>query len=202
MQQTSRLATIALAAAILPLAVGAHHADEKKREIMVMPGDIKWQDGPPSLPKGAQMAVLEGDPSKRGPFVMRAKLPDGYKIAPHTHPTDEHITIIKGTFLVGMGNKLDAKNVMTFETGGFGTAPANMAHYAIAKGRTIVQVHAIGPFALTYVNPADDPTKTVSAKKKPKSVKKIIGCSIQVSAVDVFPTQGSTINREPIDATH
>ena len=111
------------------------------------------------------MAVMQGDPGSTSLFTVRLRFPDGYRIAPHTHPTDEHLTIIKGTFLVGMGSKMDEKSTMRLETGGWGTAPANMAHYAIARGRTIVQVHAIGPFALTYVNPADDPSKTISAKK-------------------------------------
>jgi quercetin dioxygenase-like cupin family protein len=105
------------------------------------------------------MAVMQGDPSKNALFTVRLDVPKGYRIAPHFHPTDEHLTIIRGTFLVGMGDKIDLKHTMALNAGGFATAPAQQHHYAVAKTRTIVQVHAMGPFQLTYVNPADDPTR-------------------------------------------
>jgi quercetin dioxygenase-like cupin family protein len=105
------------------------------------------------------MAVLQGDPSKAELFAVRLSFPNGYKIAPHYHPTDEHVTVIQGTLLLGMGDTLAVSRTMRFATGAFGTAPANQHHFAIARGRTIVQVHAMGPFVLTYVNPADDPSK-------------------------------------------
>jgi quercetin dioxygenase-like cupin family protein len=108
------------------------------------------------------MAVLQGDPSGSALFTVRLRLPDGYKLAPHTHPTDENVTVISGTFRVGMGTTIDPKGMMTLQPGGFVTAPANHAHYAIAQGVTIVQVHALGPFALTYVNPADNPQTSAS----------------------------------------
>ena len=103
------------------------------------------------------MAVMQGDPSGTGLFTVRLKMPSGYKIPPHTHPTDENVTVISGTFLVGMGETVDTKGMLKLGEGGFVTAPANHAHYAVAKGRTVVQVHAMGPFAMTYVNPADTP---------------------------------------------
>ena len=109
------------------------------------------------------MAVLQGDPGKAALFTVRLDLPDGYKVAPHFHPTDEYITIIKGTFLLGMGDKLDPAHATKLPTGGFSTVDANMHHFAIAKGRTIVQVNAMGPFVLTYVDPADDPSKKSKA---------------------------------------
>ncbi len=155
----SRLATIALAAVILPLGVGAQHADEKKREVMVTPADVKWQDGPPSLPKGAQMAVLEGDPSKEGAFVMRAKLPDGYKIPAHTHLKDERVTVIAGTLNLGMGAKFDEKEVMALPAGSYARMPAGMKHYAWAKGETVIQINGEGPWNIEYVDPKDDPRK-------------------------------------------
>ncbi|MBX6365773.1 MAG: cupin domain-containing protein [Gemmatimonadetes bacterium] len=109
------------------------------------------------LPPGAQIAVLDGDPSSAVPFTIRRRFPDGYRIAPHTHPTDEHVTVIQGTFAVGMGERFDAAAMRQLAPGGYVTAPANQAHFAAAQGETIVQIHAIGPFALTYVNPADAP---------------------------------------------
>jgi len=119
---------------------------------------LKWGAAPPVFEPGAQMAVLQGDPSKAGEeFTVRLRLPNGYKIAPHTHPTAENITVIEGTFLVGMGSTLDRTKMMALPRGAFVSAPAQHAHYAVARGETVVQVHAIGPFALTYVNPADAP---------------------------------------------
>jgi len=122
--------------------------------------DLQWGPAPPVFPAGAQMAVLQGNPGGPDLFTVRLRLPSGYKIAPHTHPTDEHVTVIKGTFLVGMGTSVDRKSMLTLHSGGFATAPANHAHYAVTEGQTEVQVHAMGPFSMTYVNPADDPRAT------------------------------------------
>ena len=141
------LLTVATAASA-QLPAGAHAAPQP---------DIRWGPAPAVFPPGAQMAVLQGDPGGTAPFTVRLRFPDGYRIAPHTHPTDEHVTVISGTFRVGMGTKFDPKGMMALGAGGFVTAPANHAHYAVAQGVTVVQVHAVGPFALTYVNPADIP---------------------------------------------
>src|SRR5216684_4526207 len=100
-----------------------------------------WGPAPAVFPAGAKMAVMQGDPGKPELFTVRLQMPDGYRIAPHFHPTDENITVIKGTFLIGMGDTLEPKKTKKLEAGGFATAGANMHHYAIAKGRTIVQVH-------------------------------------------------------------
>jgi quercetin dioxygenase-like cupin family protein len=124
---------------------------------IVAPAAIVWAPGPPSLPAGAMMAVLTGDPTKEGLFVIRAKLPDGYKVSPHRHPTDEHVTVLKGGLMMGMGEKFDKAALNAVVTGGFFTAPANQPHYVMAKGETIIQVTAMGPFSVTYVNAADDP---------------------------------------------
>ncbi len=119
--------------------------------------ELTWGPAPAVFPAGAQMAVMQGNPGGTGLFTVRLRLPDGYRIAPHTHPTDEQVTVISGTFRVGMGKTFAAKEMMTLGAGGFVVAPANGAHFAAAQGETIVQVHAMGPFAMTYVNPADTP---------------------------------------------
>ena len=130
---------------------------------MVTPKDIKWGDVPAVFPKGAKMAVLYGDPAKEGQlFIVRLKMPAGYKIAAHWHPTDENITVISGTFSLGMGDKLDPAKAKAFPAGSFAVAPAKMNHFAFAKQPAIVEVSAIGPFAINYVNPDDDPSKTAS----------------------------------------
>jgi anti-sigma factor ChrR (cupin superfamily) len=119
--------------------------------------DMKWLDGPPSLPKGAKIAVLEGDPSKEGPFVFRVKVPDGYRIPPHTHPKMERVTVISGTFNIGMGEKFDQSATEAMPTGTYGYWEPGMKHFVWTKGETVVQFHGIGPWTITYVNPADDP---------------------------------------------
>jgi uncharacterized RmlC-like cupin family protein len=111
------------------------------------------------LPKGAEMAVLAGDPTKSGLFVVRIKLPANAKVPAHHHPTVENITVISGSFHLGMGDKLDEKNGAALEPGGFASMPANMNHYAWTTADSVVQLHGQGPFKIEYVNPADDPSK-------------------------------------------
>jgi hypothetical protein len=136
---------------------GGHDGD--KGHVLVRPNDIKWGPAPPALPAGAKLAVLSGDPGKSGPFVIRALLPDGYKVPAHWHPTDENVTVLKGTFMIGKGDKLSAQDSETMPAGSFVRMPKQMRHFAWVKGETIIQVHGMGPFELTYVNPEDDPRK-------------------------------------------
>ena len=121
------------------------------------PAEIKWKIGPASLPAGAQMTVLEGDPSKAGPFVFRLKVPDGYTIAPHVHPRAERLTVIAGNFHIAMGETVDKTKGKIMPTGSFGYWPAGMKHFAWVTGETIVQFHGEGPWQIVYLNPADDP---------------------------------------------
>ena len=134
--------------------------DSQKPGISLYPtAEIQWKDGPASLPAGAKIAVLEGDPSKEGFFTMRLLLPDGFKIPPHWHPKVEHVTVISGTFNVGMGDKFDQTATREMPAGTFGFWPAEMKHFAWAKGETVLQLHGTGPWMITYVNPSDDPRK-------------------------------------------
>lgn len=118
---------------------------------------IPWKDGPRSLERGAQMAVLEGDPSKRELFTMRLKLPDGYRIAPHWHPNYERVTVPSGTFRLGHGDRFDAAAAEPLDAGSYTTMPPKMRHFAIAEGETIIQLTSVGPWKINYVNPDDDP---------------------------------------------
>jgi quercetin dioxygenase-like cupin family protein len=120
--------------------------------------DLKWGPAPEVFPKGAMMAVLSGDPSKSGVFVVRLKMPAGYTIPAHHHPTDEYVTVISGDLSLGMGDKLDKAKSAHLAAGGFAEAPANMNHFAWSKAGGVVQIVADGPFAMTYVDPKDDPT--------------------------------------------
>lgn len=128
-------------------------------ETMMAPKDMKWGPAPPTLPKGAKLAVLRGDPGKPGPFVLRLMMPGAYKIAPHWHSQDEALTVISGTFYLGLGDTIDAKAAHALPAGGFHYLPAKAHHYAFSKGSTVVQVNGNGPFDITYLNPADDPQK-------------------------------------------
>jgi quercetin dioxygenase-like cupin family protein len=135
-------------------ASGATAAAEHK---MLDPGDLVWGDPPPGLPPGAQVAVLSGDPGKKGPYTVRMRAPAGYKILPHTHPTAEHITVLSGTFHVGSGDKFDENAGLMMAPGSFMAMPAGMKHFAWSNEESVIQVHSEGPFAITYVNSADDP---------------------------------------------
>ena len=140
------------------LVSAAPHADDKDHVIRT-PADLTWVDGPASLKKGAKMVIVEGDPSKDGPFVLRIKLPDGFRIMPHTHPKDERVTVLAGTLYLGMGEKLDEKVAKEMPAGSFGRTGAGMKHFGFVKGETVLQLHGTGPWAIDYVDPADDPRK-------------------------------------------
>jgi len=129
---------------------------------LTTPDNIKWGAPPPVFQPGAEFVVIEGNPGLSGPYVVRLKMPDGYKIMPHWHPTTENVTVISGTFHLGTGDTFDDTKGAEMPSGSFGFVGPNMHHYAWATGETIVQVHGMGPFKLTYVNPADDPSKTAT----------------------------------------
>ena len=132
--------------------------------VILTPGDLKWGPAPPVLPAGAQVAVLDGDPFKPGFFTLRLKFPDGYKIPAHTHPTDENIVVVSGTFRAGMGDALKEAELHDFPAGSFLKMPKNMRHFAAAKGEVVVQIYGNGPFVVNYVNPSDDPAKKTSTR--------------------------------------
>jgi len=132
--------------------------------VALTPKDLKWGDPPPVFEKGASFALISGDPGKEGLYVVRLKMPAGYKINPHWHPTDEHVTVISGTFAIGGGEKLDRATMKELPAGGYTLLPAEMRHYAMAVTACTVQVHGMGPFQLTYVNPADDPSQRGAGK--------------------------------------
>lgn len=123
------------------------------------PDQIKWGPAPPFIPAGAQLAVLEGNPmGSSGDYTIRLKMPDGYKIASHTHPLRENVTIISGTLKVGMGDKWDDSKTMSFPAGSFAYLDPSMHHYAGASGETIIQIHGQAPVKFNYINPDDDPS--------------------------------------------
>jgi len=149
-----------LAATAFVLALGtpgAWAADAAGEAKMENPDAMRWGDAPPSVPKGAKIAVLSGDPSKSGPFTMRLKLPPNYRIPAHTHTQSENLTVLSGALYLGMGDKLDVQKGQALKAGGFHFLPGKTQHYAYTKAATVVQVHGDGPFDINYVNPADNP---------------------------------------------
>jgi len=154
MRKPMLVGAFAILIAGLALAQGANPSTH----VMTTAGQLKWGDPPPVFEKGAQFTVVSGDPGQPGLYVVRLKMPAGYKIAPHWHPTDEHVTVLSGTFALGMGEAFDKAKMQELPTGGYALLPADMRHYALAKTEATVQVHGMGPFKLTYVNPADDPS--------------------------------------------
>jgi quercetin dioxygenase-like cupin family protein len=130
--------------------------------VTAMPADLKWRDAD-SL-KGAKIAVLEGDMSKPGYFCARVLLPDGLRVPPHWHPNAERVTILQGTLYLGEGDSFDQSKGTALPAGAYSSMPAGMRHYAWAKGETILQINTIGPWGITYVNPADDPRNKTASK--------------------------------------
>jgi quercetin dioxygenase-like cupin family protein len=123
------------------------------------PDQVKWGPAPPFVPPGAQIAVLEGDPTAAsGDFTIRFKMPDGYKVAPHSHPNRENVTVLSGTLKVGMGDTFDATKMMSFGAGSFAYLDPSMHHYVTASGETVIQIHGQAPVKFNYINPADDPS--------------------------------------------
>lgn len=153
------LSILNIAIAQTPKTADSHEMSVKP--VLLTPDAIKWMAASPEtgMPSVVQMTVLSGDPSKPGMFSIRLKIPNGGKVAAHWHPTDEHITVLQGAFAAGMGDKFESSALHEFPVGSYVLMPKRMHHFAMAKGETIVQVTAMGPFVLNYVNPADDPRK-------------------------------------------
>jgi hypothetical protein len=131
--------------------------DHLPDHIMKTPGDMTWKEGPASLPDGVQYTVIQGDWAKEGPFTARLKLPADYEIPPHWHPAIEHVTVIKGSFNMGTGENFDREKAHKLPVGGFAMMHIGTKHYAFTTEETIVQLHGIGPWGITYVNEEDDP---------------------------------------------
>lgn len=142
-----------------PLAAQAPASAEAPHHAVHRAADIDWKAGPPSLPPGAQFALLEGDPSEAGYFALQLKMPDGYVIPPHSHAVQERVTVLKGLFHLGQGEAVDRAATQALAPGSYFSLAPGMNHYAVMEGETVVQLTSIGPWQITYVNSADDPRK-------------------------------------------
>jgi anti-sigma factor ChrR (cupin superfamily) len=170
MKKNQRGRVCMVLAGIVALAVAASSQEKKESaeaHKIVHFGDLKWTP----IIKGCDLAPVAGDMNADGaPFVLRIRCADGAKIPAHWHPTDENVTVLKGTFLVGMGESFDESKLQTMNVGNFVTVPKEMRHFAMSKGETIVQVHVMGPFKVNWVNPSEvQEPDAQAAAAKPKS---------------------------------
>ena len=137
------VASLLLASSASALAAGA-------APTVVPPSQVHWSAGTGPL-KGAQVANLFGDPSKPGAFVTRIRMPDGLKLAPHSHPVLENVTVLQGTLMIGVGDEMNMAKMISLPAGSFFSVPAGVHHYAMAKGDTIIQLNDVGPWAMNPV---------------------------------------------------
>ena len=136
---------------IVAIAADDHHAT-------MQPDALRWV-APAAYGKGAMLSVVRGDPTKDGMYIVRLKVPAGFKIAPQTHPNDENVTVLSGSFHIGTGDTMDETKAQMVRAGGYSFVAKGMTHYAWFTEDTVLQLHGIGPQGVTYVNPADDPRK-------------------------------------------
>jgi hypothetical protein len=163
----------AIGIALLPLLVASAVLGQGKKDAVAVDahkivrfGNLKWTP----IMKGCDLAAVSGDPSADGaPFVLRIRCVDGAKIPAHWHPADENVTVLKGTFLVGLGEAFDESKLQTMNVGNYTLMPKEMRHFAACKGETIVQVHGMGPFQVNWVNPADVPPPDAPAAAPAKA---------------------------------
>lgn len=147
-----------LGAGITALIAAGAIASDVHHHAAVQGDDLKWT-APAAYAKGAQFSVVHGDPTREGMYVVRLKVPAGFRIAAHTHPNDENVTVLSGTFHIGTGDILDQTRAVAIKTGGYSFVGKGMRHYAWFSEDTVIQLHGMGPQGITYVNPADDPRK-------------------------------------------
>ena len=157
MASTLRIGSAALLLAFAPSTPASlAQLPSQGSHVIVARDDIQWK----ALRPGAEIAVVSGDPAKEGsPFVIRMKYHGKARIPPHWHPVDEHLTVLNGTFRIGMGERGDEAATTALVAGSYALLPAKMPHYAWTGGDALIQVHGVGPFAINYVNAADDPAK-------------------------------------------
>lgn len=151
--------SLAAAAGILLAAAApaaAQHAGTG--HVMILPEELTWVDVP-SLPPGARIAVIEGPLNAAGPLTARIRFPANYRLPAHHHPVIEHVTVLSGTFNMGMGETFDRARTKALTPGGFAVMQPGTPHFAWTDRETVVQIHSVGPWGVTYVNPAEDPRR-------------------------------------------
>ena len=165
------LASVCLISTVTAIFAATSYGDEKKEgnsaHRIVHSSDLKWTP----IIKGCEIAVVEGNPDEEGrPLVIRFHCTDGAKTPAHWHPTDENITVLKGAFLVGLGDSFDDSKLKLMSAGNFMLMPKEMRHFGMAKGDMLLQVHGLGPFKVNWVNPSEvQPPDAAASAPSPKS---------------------------------
>lgn len=137
--------------------LGQEEEKSKKEHTILTPADLKWGEGPDALPPGAKAVALEGSLKKEELFHLRLKFPAGYKIPPHWHPGTERVTVLSGSVRLGLGDRFDESRMKPLQAGSFISLPPRTAHFVTVTEDTVIQLSTIGPWSVTYVDPADDP---------------------------------------------
>ena len=166
MQTRYRLGTLLLSSAVIVglSTVAAAAGNPAADQVLINAKSIKWSAAPPALPKGAQVAVLHGDPNKDGEYVMRVKMPPRYKMPFHWHSKTEHVTVISGALFVASQETYDKRIAHPVKQGGFLYVPARAQQFAFTKGATVIEIHGEGPYDIKYTNPSDDPQMGAQGK--------------------------------------
>ena len=157
MKPISLFLLLALSGGALAANPGMPDAKPAMQHAVTRAADTAWGPAPPMLPAGAQIAVLTGDPGKEGSFTIRLKMPPGYRVPRHWHPTDEAVTLVEGDLTLSMGDATAMAQDETLAPGDFINLPTPMRHEASSKDGAVVQIQSMGPFEITYVDPKDDP---------------------------------------------
>lgn len=160
---------ISLVAAIIAASIYSVYAKDDMKAaqtggpVRVAPSELKWENAA-ALPSGAQMAVLEGAPSKAGPFTIRVKMPADFKVPAHTHPIEERLTVIEGTFRYGDGERFDEKTLKDYPAGSYLVIPKNQAHFGGSKRGAVIQIIGNGPWDIHYLDQQEDPRRQESQR--------------------------------------
>lgn len=149
-----RLCLLVLAPALLGITYAPATAQRPvaDQHHTVAASSLIWTDPQvPGFAPGMKLAIIHGDPSKAAPYTLRLSFPDGYRFPPHWHPSTENLTVLEGTFLLGMGERASESSMRSYASGEYHYIPARMPHYGGAKGYTVIQLHGTGPFTIELV---------------------------------------------------
>jgi quercetin dioxygenase-like cupin family protein len=149
------LTIVAASLVVLGLVAASLACGEEQNVLRLTPGELTWTAGPPMLPPGARMALIEGAPDKPGPFTFRLKFPAGYRIPAHWHPIKVTVTVISGSFNMGLGDTLDTTKGKSLPAGSIFEMPATLHHFGWTDEETIIQEHGVGPLRVNYLSAAE-----------------------------------------------
>lgn len=119
---------------------------------IVIAGQEHWNAGT-GMMKGAQVAVLAGNPATSGLYIVRVKVPAGAVFGPHYHNETENVTVVSGTLWVGLGDKVNKAKLVALPAGSFVHVPGKLHHYALTKTPTVLDITGIGPETMMAIKP-------------------------------------------------